>query len=145
MAIRTRAREEGPLPRRPGPSLAHRVVAVLLAVQLALPAWAQTGPGVAFLSPPSLPSNLPATLPGGLPLPSLPQSAQQDILQRILDAGSGRPMVSPAPAPAYTPAPQAAPPPSQPEEAASPAEAFFAARGAGLACQPVRVNNRGQD
>jgi polysaccharide biosynthesis/export protein len=108
----------------------HRALAALLAVQLALPAQAQTG---AYLSPPALPS----TLPGGLPLPSLPAGAQQDILQRILDAGSGRPVQSPVPAPAYTPAPVAAPPAPPPDEPASPAEAFFAARGAALACQPA--------
>ena len=51
--------------------------------------------------------------------------------------GSGRPVPSPAAAPAYTPPPPAAPPAPPPEEPASPAEAFFAARGAALACQPA--------
>ena len=90
------------------------------------PALAQTGaPGSALLAPPALPG----TLPGGLPLPGLPSGAQQDILQRILDAGAQRqpgqapPPALPAPAP---PAPLA--PAPLPEEALSPAEAFFASR-----------------
>ncbi len=89
-----------------------------------------------FLSPPSLPS----TLPGGLPLPSLPQASQHDILQRILDAGAGRPIPSPAPpplAPSAAPPLPGLPPPLMPEEPLSPAEAFFAARGAGTTCQPA--------
>ncbi|WP_380067836.1 polysaccharide biosynthesis/export family protein [Dankookia sp. GCM10030260] len=109
--------------------MTHRTLAALLAVLLALPVRAQTG---AYLSPPALPS----TLPGGLPLPSLPQGAQQDILQRILDAGAGRPVPAPAPAYAPPPPPAAAPAPL-PAEPASPAEAFFAARGATPACQPA--------
>ena len=128
-------REDTPLYRRAGLSLTHRALATLLAVQLALPVQAQTGAGGSYLSAPALPS----TLPGGLPLPSLPPGAQQDILQRILDAGAGRPLPSPLPsqpqAPAYAPAPPAASPP--PEDPPSPAEAFFAARGAALACQPA--------
>jgi polysaccharide biosynthesis/export protein len=96
------------------------------------PATAQTVTPGAFLSPPSLPS----ALPGGLPLPSLPQATQQDILQRLLDAGAGRPVTAAFPPPA-TPPPRAGPgaPAPPPEEPASPAEAFFAARGVGQACQ----------
>ncbi|MFZ4407362.1 MAG: SLBB domain-containing protein [Paracraurococcus sp.] len=88
-----------------------------------------------MLSPPALPS----TLPGGLPLPGLPPVAQQDILQRILDAGAGRPVASPPPAIAYAPssAPAAPTPPPVAEEPPSPAEAFFAARGAAQPCLPA--------
>ncbi|WP_431271448.1 polysaccharide biosynthesis/export family protein [Dankookia sp. P2] len=115
----------------------HRALASLLVLQLALPARAQTGAGGGYLSPPALPS----TLPGGLPLPSLPAGSQQDILQRILDAGAGRtmpaPAPGPAPAPAYAPGPMPAPPPPAAEDPPSPAEAFFAARGAGAGCQPA--------
>ncbi|TDH60234.1 hypothetical protein E2C06_23175 [Dankookia rubra] len=114
----------------------HRMLAALLAVQLALPMPArsqtQAGAGGGYLSPPALPS----TLPGGLPLPSLPTGTQQDILQRILDAGAGRPVQGPAPVPSYAPAPPAAAPAPPPDEPPSPAEAFFAARGAATACQP---------
>src|SRR4051812_49213534 len=112
------------------------MLALLLGL-LAPPAAAQTGTASAFLSPPALPS----TLPGGLPVPSLPQAAQQDILQRIIDAGAGRPVTIPAPMPALPPsfaAPLAAAPPAPlPEESPSPAEAFFAVRGAGQTCQPA--------
>ncbi|NOG71538.1 SLBB domain-containing protein [Roseicella sp. DB1501] len=96
------------------------------------PAAAQTVTPGAFLSPPSLPS----ALPGGLPLPNLPQATQQDILQRLLDAGAGRPVTAAIPAPAIplaTAMPVAPAPP--PDEPASPAETFFAARGVGQACQ----------
>src|SRR5689334_5000895 len=97
----------------------------LLLLLPALPAAAQTGAGL--LSPPALP----AALPGGGALPSLPPSAQQDILQRILDASSGnlRPQ-PPMPAPAPTPAPAPSPTPASTLESpaaspGSPAESFF--------------------
>ncbi|MDB5413170.1 MAG: polysaccharide biosynthesis/export protein [Rubritepida sp.] len=93
-----------------------------------------------ILSAPSLPS----TLPGGGMLQSLPPSAQQDILQRLLDAGAGRPLGSASPASPQAPPPQAASPspfvlqqqPSQPlpEEPLSPVEQFFANR----LTQPLR-------
>ncbi len=84
-----------------------------------------------MLSPPSLPGSL----PGGAPLPVLPPGAQQDILQRIIDAAGGR-VPAPPPAEALSPAapfgtsvplPATAAPPS-PDEPLSPVEAFFAAR-----------------
>jgi len=62
----------------------------LLVSLLLLPAsllQAQNLPS-SLLAPPSLPS----TLPGGGALQSLPPSAQQEILQRLLDAGAGRPL-----------------------------------------------------
>ncbi|WP_424813319.1 SLBB domain-containing protein [Roseococcus sp. YIM B11640] len=86
---------------------------------------------------------MPATLPGGGALPSLPPSAQQDILQRLLDAGATRGAASPAQALPPTPPPlppsvQAAPaaPPGPPafEEPLSPVEQFFANR----LTQPLR-------
>ncbi|RVT96680.1 polysaccharide biosynthesis/export protein [Rhodovarius crocodyli] len=102
------------------------------------PAYAQQ-PGGALLSAPSLPGTvpgLPPALPGGAAIPSLPGGAQQDILQRLLDAGAvapggtpGQPQPSPMTPPAAALAPQ--PPvarPAQPDEPLSPAEAFFAAR-----------------
>ncbi|MDO9711665.1 polysaccharide biosynthesis/export family protein [Paracraurococcus lichenis] len=121
--------------RRSGPTLCRRLIALLLApLMVPLPLRAQTGSPGGFLSPPALPS----TLPGGLPLPSLPPSAQQDILQRIIDAGAGRPVPSPLPsAPLAPPPPAIAAPAAPPDDPPSPAEAFFAARGAGGACQPA--------
>ncbi|TDG08656.1 polysaccharide biosynthesis/export protein, partial [Paracraurococcus ruber] len=104
------------------------------------PAWPQTplpGAGGTLLSPPSLPSQLPATLPGGLPVPSLPPGAQQDIWQRILDAGAGRPVQAVPPAPSLMPQALPLPAPTAPEEPLSPAETFFAARGAAGSCQPA--------
>jgi protein involved in polysaccharide export with SLBB domain len=97
-----------------------------------VPATAQTGgPPIA---PPSLPSNLPATLPGGLAVPGLPAGAQQEILQRILDAAGGRtpslpagPLPAPA-APNALPAIGAPPPAPAAEEPLSHTEAFFAER-----------------
>lgn len=88
------------------------------------------------LLPPSLPSNLPMTLPGGMPLPNLAGGAQQEILQRILDAAGGRTMAppQPTPAPSYA-APYYQPAPAQPQaspfrtdlaEPLSNTEAFFA-------------------
>ncbi len=89
-----------------------------------------------------LPPSLPSTLPGGGALPLLPPAAQQDILQRMLNAaGAGQPMqpggAGPAttmlpntPAPAATaqaPAPMAGPA-MAPADPGSPAEAFFQAR-----------------
>lgn len=115
---------------------ALRVLVAALAL-LPVPSAGQQGGGM--LAPPSLP----ATLPGGGTLPSLPPGAQQDILQRLLDAGAGRqpgggpPPVAPAPTP--SPPPSAAPawpttqpagplPQATPEEPLSPVEAFFAPR-----------------
>lgn len=74
-----------------------------------------------------LPS-LPPTLPGGAPLPVLPAPAQQEILQRILDAAGGRAPAAPPAAPwgATTPAPVSATPPAA--EPLSHTEAFFAER-----------------
>ncbi|MCU0944218.1 MAG: SLBB domain-containing protein [Rubritepida sp.] len=91
----------------------------------ASPALAQQG----LLAPPALPS----TLPGGAPVPALPPGAQADILQRLLDAGAGRPIGAPqGAAPAQPLAPMApAPPPAAAmpvEEAFSPVEQFFAGR-----------------
>ena len=105
------------------------------------PAAAQL-PGGGILSAPSLPATvpgLPPALPGGGAIPSLPGGAQQDILQRLLDAGAvtpgqavGQPQAQP---PGQPPAGLAPPPlapalarPAQPDEPLSPAEAFFAAR-----------------
>ncbi|TCH98085.1 polysaccharide biosynthesis/export protein [Roseococcus sp. SYP-B2431] len=102
-------------------------------------ARAQNHPST-LLAPPSLPS----TLPGGAPLQSLPPSAQQEILQRLLDAGAGRPLGGPSPAlppapprGANPPPPGMAPPPppaAVPEEPLSPVEQFFANR----LTQPLR-------
>ncbi|NKC32383.1 polysaccharide biosynthesis/export protein [Roseomonas sp. BU-1] len=87
------------------------------------PAGAQISDG-ASLAPPSLP----ALLPGGLPLPALPPAAQQEILQRMREAATGRPPAPPGPLPAPA-APATLP---APEPAATPAlshtEAFFAER-----------------
>jgi protein involved in polysaccharide export with SLBB domain len=104
-------------------------------IALSPPAGAQTqGGGGTILAPPSLPS----TLPGGGAVPNLPAAAQQEILQRLLDAGSGRVIGGPAaqPLPAAPPAaaamPMAAPAPAPAaaalEEPLSPVEQFFAAR-----------------
>lgn len=113
----------------------RRVVPALLSAWMfAGAALAQTG------GAPLMPPSLPSTLPGGGALPSLPPQAQQDILQRLLDAGAGRapgglpgaaPMpAAPAPVPMATPAapPSAALPAAAPEEPLSPVEAFFAPR-----------------
>ena len=78
-------------------------------------------PPLPALSPPGL--TLPANLPGGAPLPIPPEAAQHEILNRILEAGSGR-TLPPAPARPAT----AAPSPGTEAEPLSPAEAFFAAR-----------------
>jgi protein involved in polysaccharide export with SLBB domain len=74
---------------------------------------------------PLAPPALPPTLPGGLTLPTLPAASQADIVQRILDAGSGR-----TPAPPASTAPVAAPAAAPPgaEDPLSHAEAFFAER-----------------
>ncbi|MBL6455426.1 SLBB domain-containing protein [Belnapia sp. T6] len=123
----------------PGRSAPRRLLGALLAL-LPVAGLAQTAPGGPFLSPPALPG----ALPGGLPLPSLPQGAQADILQRILDAGTGRVPVpaTPLPAPAYAPPPAAMPAPTPlPEEPLSPAEAFFTGRAdpAGRPAPPLRL------
>ena len=112
-----------------------RSLACWLALGVA-PAPAQQAGGM--LSPPSVPS----TLPGGGAIPTLPRGAQQDILQRLLDAGAGRqpgatlsvpqPVPS-APQPPLGPQPswqatQPTPAPVIPEDPLSPVEAFFAPR-----------------
>ncbi len=65
-------------------------------------------------------------------LPGLPQGAQQDILQRIIDASGQRAPAAPTPswAPSSPPAAPPIPPPlaAPPDDPLSPAEAFFAAR-----------------
>ncbi|WP_052389222.1 SLBB domain-containing protein [Belnapia moabensis] len=118
----------------------------LLAAVLVLP-WPALGQiaaaGSGFLAPPALPG----TLPGGMPLPGLPPGAQQDILQRILDAGAQRPLgqaMPPAPPVPAAPTPVTPAPPL--EEPLSSAEAFFASRGAqgealpgGPAPSPLRL------
>ncbi|HZH45992.1 MAG TPA: hypothetical protein VEY31_05095, partial [Roseococcus sp.] len=111
---------------------------VLVAALCLLPGSGLSQGGSGPLAPPSLP----ATLPGGGAMPALPPGAQQDILQRLLDAGAGRqpgggppaapPQPSP-PQPAALPAwsgPGPAGPALQaaPEESLSPVEAFFAPR-----------------
>jgi len=101
------------------------------------PVFAQT----ALIGPPSLPS----TLPNGAAVPNLPPAAQQDILQRLLDAGAGRPLggtlpgqprpAAPPPAPQQQQAlPPLSPAPAQAEAPLSPVEQFFAAR----LTQPLR-------
>ncbi|MFM2148003.1 MAG: hypothetical protein RLZZ187_309 [Pseudomonadota bacterium] len=113
-----------------GPLVA--LAAVVLASAAPGRAAAQTlgAPASGLLAPPALPS----TLPGGAPLPVLPGPAQQEILQRILDAASGRappaPLVPPAPWPAPWPAPAGAPITAAPPagDALSHTEAFFAER-----------------
>jgi protein involved in polysaccharide export with SLBB domain len=125
-------------------------LAAVLAAALAcgLPAMAQPGgtpsisaspgsaigPSIGSALGPLAPPSLPSLLPGGLALPGLPQAAQQEILQRILDAAGGRtPAVpqGPLPAPA-APNPSASylPPAAAPafDEALSHTEAFFAER-----------------
>lgn len=115
------------------------VVPALVCAWIGAGAALAQGVGGGPLMPPALPS----TLPGGGAIPSLPPQAQQDILQRLLDAGAGRPPgpaalpsaaplpAAPAPVAPPPPAPQpaAAPPPAgAPEEPLSPVEAFFAPR-----------------
>jgi polysaccharide export outer membrane protein len=105
--------------------------AIGLILGLALPAMGQqapTQPGL--LGPPSLPS----TLPGGGAVPNLPATSQQEILQRLFDAGAGRPIGGPPPTPSW-PQPPALPAPAAPpllqglaEEPLSPVEQFFAGR-----------------
>ena len=123
-------------PRRTRAWLRRLGPALLLAAGLAAAARAQMSPTSPLLGPPSLPP----TLPGGMPLPTLPPAAQQDALQRILDAAAGRMPPPPAgtvallPPQAPTPPASAAPalppaaPPGPPEEPYSNTEAFFAAR-----------------
>ena len=89
-------------------------------------------PGIAQGSPLAAPS-LPGTLPGGIPLPGLNAGAQQEIMQRILDAAGGRPPpVPPGPLPApaaqgLAPSPFASAAPAL-DEPLSHTEAFFAER-----------------
>ncbi len=85
---------------------------------------------------------LPPTLPGGGSVPGLPPGAQQDILQRLLDAGAGRPLGGtlpgqpprppaaqmPPPLPQAVPQMMTGPPPAAAEAPLSPIEQFFAAR-----------------
>ncbi|WP_235907751.1 polysaccharide biosynthesis/export family protein [Siccirubricoccus phaeus] len=91
------------------------------------PVWGQTGAPGSYLVPPALPPSL----PGGAALPGLPLPSQQEILQRLFDAG-GRPSGPAAPGFAAPPVTaQPLPPPTAPavpEEPLSPAESFFAAR-----------------
>jgi len=107
-----------------------RRAALVLCSLLALPwpALAQTGAG-GMLLPPSLPSTLPG---GGGAVPGLPPAAQQEILQRLLDAGAGRPPGQlPPSAPLPSALPQPLPPPAptaRAEEPLSPIEQFFASR-----------------
>ncbi len=122
-------------PRSPCAALARLSLAALLVVP-APPASAQS----TVLSPPSLPPVLPSTLPSGAPLPNLPAQAQQDILQRIIDAAAGRSPATltptpPVPAsmslpPSIAPAGPTAVPPllASPVEPLSNTEGFFAAR-----------------
>ena len=111
-----------------------RALAVLAAL-LPAGAGAQMSPTSPMLGAPSLPP----ALPQGFPLPSLPPAAQQEVLQRILDAAGGRaagappPLAAPqgAPAIAAAPLPPAPAAPAQPpglEEPYSNTEVFFAAR-----------------
>ena len=103
-----------------------------------LPGLPMTAPRGPLLPPgsaaPSLASpglTLPATLPGGGAIPVLPEAAQQEILNRILEAAAtGRVPALPRGPARFAPA--AAPE----EEPLSPAEAFFAARD--LAAPPLR-------
>ena len=127
--------------RRPGCLAPTRWVGRWLAGALlaaALPGMVRAQAPPALLAPPALPS----TLPGGAPVPALPAAAQQEILQRILDAAGGRaPPASPAPAAlpaapggAWSPAAPGgawsttAPQPAPPEDPPSHTEAFFAER-----------------
>lgn len=94
---------------------------VLVMLLMAPPLAAQPMPP-SLLGPPALPS----TLPGGAALQALPPSAQQDILQRLLDAGAGRPLPSAPPtAMPGLPAPSLGAPMAVPEEPLSPIEQFF--------------------
>ena len=98
-----------------------RVLPLLVLPLFAWPLAAQTMPP-SLLGPPALPS----TLPGGAALQALPPSAQQDILQRLMDAGAGRPLgnqLPPLPPLALPGLPQA--PMPMPEEPLSPIEQFF--------------------
>jgi protein involved in polysaccharide export with SLBB domain len=117
-------------------SLARIGCALGWVLGLAPPAAAQQAP-----TPPGLigPPSLPSTLPGGGAIPNLPAGSQQEILQRLLDAGAGRPIGGPNPPnPPPTPswpqppslpgAPAAPAPQALPEEAFSPVEQFFAGR-----------------
>ncbi|MGK7863479.1 SLBB domain-containing protein [Falsiroseomonas sp. E2-1-a4] len=98
------------------------------------PARAQfSGPGSegAALAPPSLPS----LLPGGLPVPTLPQSVQQDILQRMRDAATGRPPGGPLPAPSAPAFPN--PPGTATPGAAPPGTAAAAPLAGGATAEPL--------
>ncbi len=108
------------------------LIALLPGLVLGPVAHAQ-GPGNMPLGAPALPS----VLPGGGALPNLPATTQQEILQRLLDAGAGRnlgaaPPSQPPPMPVMpqpTPGPGAGPSvPAPGEEPLSPVEQFFAAR-----------------
>lgn len=113
--------------------LRRPALALLLMAGPAGSAGAQMAAPSPLLTPPSLPP----TLPGGAPLPTLPPAAQQEVLQRILDAAAGRvpqpppgttsPTSAPAPVPGV-PLPPPATPPAPPEEPLSNTETFFAAR-----------------
>jgi protein involved in polysaccharide export with SLBB domain len=115
-----------------------RQACLLVAITLALLAGRETAVAQpvgspAPAAPALLPPSLPSTLPGGLPLPQLPGGAQQEILQRILDAAGGRaPPLSPGPLPGPAAPTPAAPVPATlltaPSDPPSHTEAFFAER-----------------
>ncbi|MFT8246822.1 SLBB domain-containing protein [Roseomonas sp. BN140053] len=134
---RERALGRAPARRRDGHPW-RRALRLAAALLLLLPgtAWPQNSSPI--LLPPPLPSALGGTLPGGA---ALPGQGQGDVLQRILDAASGRaptvlaPTPPPPPAIPALPLPGAAPWQAPLPALASPAveplsntEAFFAAR-----------------
>lgn len=119
------------MPARP-PRLRRLAAALgmLIGLGAATGALAQTGPVASpFLAPPTLPP----VLPSGAPLPGLPPGAQQEALQRLLDAGAtrgpppGLPRTAPIPALAAQP-PLLPPAPDAGADPLSAAESFFAAR-----------------
>ncbi len=123
----------------------------LLVLLLMLPSLV-LGPSLRAQQPSGMPlaaPALPSVLPGGAAVPNLPPGTQQEILQRLLDAGASRGPGAVAPAmpqapggmpPGWGATPQGRgpipqPPPSQAptgpapgEEPFSPVEQFFAAR-----------------
>ena len=111
------------------------MLVVLLAIRVLVVLSLVSGPGShaqptgTILGAPALPP----TLPGGGALPSLPAGTQQEILQRLLDAGASRSQGTLAPQ-QTTRAPQPAMPapalaaPVPLDEPLSPVENFFAAR-----------------
>jgi protein involved in polysaccharide export with SLBB domain len=101
---------------RPRMPLGRSIMLILWFLSITIPAAAQTG--AQFLAPPSLPPSL----PGGANLPSLPPSAQREILARVLEASMAQPT------PTSAPTRQAAAPMPRPSPALSSIEAFFAER-----------------